>query len=145
MQVCFSFSVWYTIGIMYTCKTVDPYIISTMHACGPVDLYLMERDSIDVKENKVVPHRQERLHHFTWLSIIYIHKCIHNYNTVCLNYYNKTSVHIQAHRRLHNKHVCVCVCALQEVTGSASTSSQMLLLLWMMAIVGHRKGRAPSD
>ena len=36
--------------------------------------------------------------------------------------------------------VCVCVCALREVTGSASTSSQMLLLLWTMAIVGHRKG-----
>ena len=33
-----------------------------------------------------------------------------------------------------------CVCALREVTGSASTSSQMLLLLWTMAIVGHRKG-----
>ena len=42
----------------------------------------------------------------------------------------------------YNKHVCVCVrvCALRKVTGSASTSSQMLLLLWTMAIVGHRKG-----
>ena len=38
--------------------------------------------------------------------------------------------------------VCVCVraCVLREVTGCASTSSQMLLLLWTMAIVGHRKG-----
>ena len=29
---------------------------------------------------------------------------------------------------LYYKHVCVCVCVLREVTGSASTSSKMLLL-----------------
>ena len=34
----------------------------------------------------------------------------------------------------------VFVCALREVTGSTSTSSQMLLLLWTMAIVGHKNG-----
>ena len=41
-----------------------------------------------------------------------------------------------------NKHkiMCVCVGALRKVTGSASTSNQMLLLLWTMAIVSHRKG-----
>ena len=44
----------------------------------------------------------------------------------------------EPHSLYYNKHVCVC--ALRKVTGNASTSSQMLLLLWTMAIVGHRKG-----
>ena len=40
----------------------------------------MKGDSIDVKEDKVVPDWKQRLDYFLWLTMFYFYKCTHKHH-----------------------------------------------------------------